>query len=95
MALVKENIEEMKSNLSIIRTLLSNDVDEIDQSVKALNQNKNYQIFIQGTDIGKELNDKLNQLIEVHKRIINNEAANLLKNCENFISIQEQLNNTK
>ena len=86
MALVKENIENLKNQIDNCKSVFNAMTEEISSIRTRLNNDSNYQLFVNGTDIGRELNDKLQTSLN------ENEINNIITNCSNFVAVQEQLN---
>ncbi len=82
---VRENIENIKNYSNYI-------AEQLEPSRTKLNSDNNYQVFITGTEIGKELDDKLQKLIDIIKNLNETEITNANKICSDFVSLQDVLN---
>ena len=94
MALRKENIEKVNNHLEIASSANSNFEGRMSECESALRNDENYQLFIQGTEIGRELDEKLQKLIAISRSASQNEVANVIKLLKAFVDVQEGLNNT-
>ena len=92
MALIRENIIVLESNIYQINSLLKELNMAIDSINSSLANDSNYQIFAQGTDIGKELNEKLQKVITLQKSLNEGTIQDIITKCYNFITIQKELN---
>ena len=92
MALVKENIENLKNQIDNCKSVFNSMTEEISSIRTRLNNDTNYQLFVNGTDIGRELNDKLQKILDLQTSLNENEISNIITNCSNFVEVQEQLN---
>ena len=92
MALVKENIENLKNQIDNCKSVFNSMTEEISSIRTRLNNDSNYQLFVNGTDIGRELNDKLQKILDLQTSLNENEISNIITNCSNFVEVQEQLN---
>ena len=92
MALVKENIENLEDVLNDLEDKVSGLENTLSTETALFNNDNNYQIFVSGTEIGTQLNEKLQQLIEITKSLTNNEAQNIIKITSQFVQIQKELN---
>ena len=92
MALVKETIENLKNQIDNCKSVFNAMTEEISSIRTRLNNDSNYQLFVNGTDIGRELNDKLQKILDLQTSLNENEINNIITNCSNFVAVQEQLN---
>ncbi len=92
MALVKETIENLKNQIDNCKSVFNAMTEEISSIRTRLNNDTNYQLFVNGTDIGRELNDKLQKILDLQTSLNENEISNIITNCSNFVEVQEQLN---
>lgn len=92
MALVKETIENLKNQIDNCKSVFNAMTEEISSIRTRLNNDSNYQLFVNGTDIGRELNDKLQKILDLQTSLNENEISNIITNCSNFVEVQEQLN---
>ena len=92
MALVKENIITLEHHIDQIRGLLQEINTAIDSINSSLASDSNYQIFVQGTDIGRELNEKLQKIITLQKNLNENTIQDIITKCSNFVTVQKALN---
>ena len=92
MALTKEGIASMENQVGLITGDANRISSTIDSVSTRLKNDTNYQIFVSGTEIGKELNEKLEKVVSVTKSLTENEVQNIIKISNQFLELQENLN---
>lgn len=93
MALTKTSISNIELEIFSIKTCLQELSTGIENINSSLINDSNYQVFIMGTDIGKELNNKLQKVIELQRSLNDNSIKDIIDKCSNLIEVQKQLNN--
>ena len=94
MALTRNSISEVRNYISRIKDLNQSIPEELVAINTSLLNDNNYQVFVSGTPIGQELNDKLRKIIEVEKNL-SETIQDIIANCSRFVDIQEQLNGSE
>ena len=92
MALTKESIALIQEKLPDLRTHSEHLAETYETYKTNLMKNTNYQAFVNGTEIGKELDNKFMSLCDIIKGISNEELKNLITTIDYFVLIQEELN---
>lgn len=92
MALVRENIDNARDKLLNVSQKVRA-LDDYFSRVKVVIEDENYQIFVQGTDYGKEVHERLLKLIDLAQNISNNQIADINLKYSQFLDNQENLNN--
>ena len=92
MALTRLSIEDIELYIQQIDSVLQDLEFGIYSISSSLENDSNYQIFVQGTDIGRELNEKLQKVIALQKSLNEGAIEDIVKKCSIFIEIQKELN---
>lgn len=93
MALINENIDKLDEEINDIQRTSSEFLGVmIEEATAFFNNDSNYQIFVSGTQTGKELDEKLKQLINIAKNLNENEVQNIIKITTQFTQFQRNLN---
>lgn len=92
MALTRLSIDDLNLYLQQICSVLQDLEFGIDSINSSLANDSNYQIFVQGTDIGRELNEKLQKIITLQKSLNEGAINDIISKCSNFTEIQKELN---
>ncbi len=92
MALTKDGISNMEGEINNIKFVGEQIGNSSGELASGLKNDSNYQIFISGTEIGRELNEKLEKLIGLTKNLTENEVQNITKISNQFLKLQRDLN---
>lgn len=92
MALTRESVATARETVSQIQSEKSNFASNIGDGLSQLRGNDNYQTFVEGTELGKDLDTKLLLLIDIINGMMDNEVTNIIGITNAFIDVQEQLN---
>ena len=93
MALGNATINQLNEKMSLSQDYLRKYYDGLRDGMETLQGNVNYKSFVENTEIGRELNDKLNRI-----KIVGDKTASdvnqLLKTTSEFTENQRVLNST-
>ena len=92
MALINENIDKLDEQISLMHDGFNEVSSTVSEMTSFFNNDTNYQVFVSGTQIGNELNEKLKKIIEIAKNLNENEVQNLIKITTQFSQLQRDLN---
>ncbi len=81
----RERVKEIRNDLNEVRAHAGN-------LKKYLNSNANYMKFVEGTNIGKTQNTKIQTMLNLLDQNLTAQTTNLTMNLNNFFSRQEELN---
>ncbi len=81
----RERVNEIRNDLNAVRALAGN-------LKKYLNGNANYMKFVDGTNIGKTQNTKIQTMLNLMDQNLTAQTTNLTMRLNSFFSRQEELN---
>lgn len=92
MALHNRNIEEIERILADFKSY-TKDFSSVMEGCKSdLANDTNYQLFVEGSERGRELNEKLERLIALLTGLRDNEMESIITLCTSLVEVQKALN---
>lgn len=92
MALTNENINNAEERITWIQDDSTWTAERVAAVGSSLASDDNYQVFVKGTEIGLELNNKLNELQKLINSLNDTEIQNFIKLATQFVQLQRDLN---
>lgn len=81
----RDRVKDIRNDLNEVRALAEN-------LKKYLARNVNYNKFVEGTNIGKNQNEKINTMLNLLDQNLTVQTTNLTTKLNSFFSRQEELN---
>ena len=92
MALTRESIQTSRDIIERVKAHQIKFESGLEYALNALQGDSNYQTFVEGTDIGKQNDERLKKLIDMLKSLSENEYTKIVKYTESYLDQQETLN---
>ena len=94
MALTTTTINEGRFGTASLKEEADELIGKAEHLKAVLDADSNFATFVSGTQIGQELNDKLNQLINIMTSSVGPSVQSIAARTDAFLDRQEELNNT-